>query len=148
MPKQKSPYKWYFKRQESVIINYMRKLSICSYQSNALFIHISHLQKNMFLFRIVCILLLILLCLYLLSSLFQDELQEVVHLWNTHRMRQSPHQVSPSGRPLTMYRLPICTMQSITYAKFHWKRFAFVKKNDLLKDLVHVIEIYLSYVAC
>lgn len=34
------------------------------------------------------------------------ELQEVVHLWNTHRMRQSPHQVSPSGRPLTMYWLP------------------------------------------
>lgn len=27
MLKQKSPYKWYFKRQESVIINYMRKLS-------------------------------------------------------------------------------------------------------------------------
>ncbi|XP_034339055.2 uncharacterized protein [Magallana gigas] len=39
-------------------------------------------------------------------QLIQDELQEVVHLWNTHRMRQSPHQVSPSGRPLTMYRLP------------------------------------------
>ncbi|XP_062605262.1 uncharacterized protein LOC134267055 [Saccostrea cucullata] len=38
--------------------------------------------------------------------LIQDELNEVVHLWNTHRMRRNQNQVAPSGRPLTMYQIP------------------------------------------
>ncbi|XP_069122977.1 uncharacterized protein [Argopecten irradians] len=39
-------------------------------------------------------------------KLIQDGLDEVVELWNTHRIRPSRNQVSPSGRPNTMYHLP------------------------------------------
>lgn len=43
-------------------------------------------------------------CLF--TSLSQDELQQVQHLWNSHRIRQSRNAVAPNGRPLMMYHLP------------------------------------------
>lgn len=36
----------------------------------------------------------------------QEELQQVVHLWNTHIIRKSRNAVAPSGRPILMYTIP------------------------------------------
>lgn len=36
----------------------------------------------------------------------QEELQQVVHLWNTHIIRRSRSAVAPSGRPILMYTIP------------------------------------------
>ncbi|XP_062600142.1 uncharacterized protein LOC134261754 [Saccostrea cucullata] len=36
----------------------------------------------------------------------QDEINEVVEIWNTHRIRPYRNQISPSGRPNIMYNLP------------------------------------------
>lgn len=38
--------------------------------------------------------------------IFQEELQHVAHLWNTHIIRSSRNAVAPGGRPLLMYTLP------------------------------------------
>lgn len=38
--------------------------------------------------------------------LFQNDLDHVVHLWNTHRIRRTRHQTAPSGKPFTLYYLP------------------------------------------
>ncbi|GAA6098847.1 uncharacterized protein LOC125141277 [Tachysurus ichikawai] len=39
-------------------------------------------------------------------EILERELQDVVHLWNTHRIRPSRNAVSPCGRPVMMYTLP------------------------------------------
>ncbi|XP_039665194.1 uncharacterized protein LOC120564368 [Perca fluviatilis] len=39
-------------------------------------------------------------------EIIERELQDVVHLWNTHRIRPSRNAVSPCGRPVMMYTLP------------------------------------------
>ena len=33
-------------------------------------------------------------------------MDDIVHLWNSHRIRQSRSSVAPSGKPLMMYNLP------------------------------------------
>ncbi|CAB1430415.1 unnamed protein product [Pleuronectes platessa] len=39
-------------------------------------------------------------------EIIERELQDVVHLWNTHRIRSSRNTVSPGGRPVMMYTIP------------------------------------------
>ncbi|GAA6092351.1 uncharacterized protein LOC107714737, partial [Tachysurus ichikawai] len=39
-------------------------------------------------------------------EIIERELQDVVHLWHTHRIRPSRNAVSPCGRPVMMYTLP------------------------------------------
>ncbi|XP_053302891.1 uncharacterized protein LOC128461802 [Pleuronectes platessa] len=39
-------------------------------------------------------------------EIIERELQDVVHLWNTHRIRSSRNAVSPGGRPVMMYTIP------------------------------------------
>ncbi|KAM7382146.1 hypothetical protein PAMA_012828 [Pampus argenteus] len=39
-------------------------------------------------------------------EIIERELQEVIHLWNTHRIRPCRNAVSPGGRPVMMYTLP------------------------------------------
>ena len=38
--------------------------------------------------------------------MLQDEINEVVEIWNTHRIRPYRNQASPSGRPTIMYNFP------------------------------------------
>ncbi|XP_016336667.1 uncharacterized protein LOC107684819 [Sinocyclocheilus anshuiensis] len=46
------------------------------------------------------------LILFTCLNIIEEELQQVLHLWNTHRIRRCRNAVAPSGRPLMMYHLP------------------------------------------
>uniref|UniRef100_A0A3P9JR73 Integrase core domain-containing protein n=1 Tax=Oryzias latipes TaxID=8090 RepID=A0A3P9JR73_ORYLA len=46
------------------------------------------------------------LILFTCLKIIEEELQNVVHLWNTHIIRQSRNAIAPSGRPCMMYTLP------------------------------------------
>nr|XP_022287723.1 uncharacterized protein LOC111100295 [Crassostrea virginica] len=39
-------------------------------------------------------------------QMIQDELEDIVELWNTHRIRPYRNRVTPSGRPTIMYDIP------------------------------------------
>ncbi len=42
----------------------------------------------------------------LFGILFQRDLDEVVALWNCHKIRRYRNQVAPAGRPMMMYSCP------------------------------------------
>ena len=42
-------------------------------------------------------------------SILQNELHEAAKLWNTHVIRPSHNEHSPSGRPDTLYCIPEAT---------------------------------------
>nr|XP_017208764.1 uncharacterized protein zmp:0000000984 [Danio rerio] len=46
------------------------------------------------------------LILFTCLNVIEEELQQVVHLWNTHIIRRSRSAVAPSGRPILMYTIP------------------------------------------
>ncbi|XP_070410032.1 uncharacterized protein [Nothobranchius furzeri] len=46
------------------------------------------------------------LILFTCLNIIEEELQQVVHLWNTHIIRRSRHAIAPSGRPILMYTIP------------------------------------------
>ena len=39
-------------------------------------------------------------------DVFQDQLDEVVRVWNIHRIRKSANQNVPCGRPVVLYSMP------------------------------------------
>uniref|UniRef100_A0A3B1K095 Zmp:0000000984 n=1 Tax=Astyanax mexicanus TaxID=7994 RepID=A0A3B1K095_ASTMX len=46
------------------------------------------------------------LILFTCLNIIEEELQQLVHLWNTHNIRPSRNAVAPHGRPFIMYTLP------------------------------------------
>lgn len=45
-------------------------------------------------------------CKCIIRFIFQEGLDDVVKLWNSHRIRPSKHTTAPHGRPMIMYFMP------------------------------------------
>ena len=80
---------------------------------------------------------------------FQNELDDVVRMWNSHRIRPARNQASPNGRPFMLYSCPAARGTR----QHPWSTFAKNKNNCagksvLQEDRLHATKLCTKPVCC